>query len=457
MASITYRNNGNSALISTCYTDIYRKTHRKSTTVRKEPGMTDKQFRKMVEQKATILEMQKSTCYTDKITLSDFIDKWFSEYADEQLEETSEEWYRTMSERVKTSIGHTKLCDVTPNVIRQLLSDLSSSGVRKDDKAKPKIDFVKLRKEKKLKKVDISKKCGVSIATLDNVEKGLNIALETADKLCKGLELIFEDTFDIVSRNGGKLSAKTLNSYRTFLSSVFSRAVKWEFIERNPIDLTDAFKSNKDEEYVMETSEIVEMLQCLEKESIYYRTLIQLILRTGMRRSEALGLKWADIDLGSGVIRIARSIAYTPAKGTFVKKPKTKKSVRCIKLDNTLIQLICNYKEDQEKTKNKCGDQWIDTGFVFQRMSGKPILPDTLTTWFAKFCKRAGLSPEIHIHTLRHTNASLLIAEHVPLTTVSSRLGHASTATTTKIYAHAIDAAEAKAINVIDGILKNKI
>ena len=98
------------------------------------------------------------------------------------------------------------------------------------------------------------------------------------------------------------------------------------------------------------------------------------------------------------------------------------------------------------------GDKWINTGYIFTSWNGKPIHPDTLSGWFRDFVRENNL-PDICLHSLRHTNASLLIASGVNLTTVAGRLGHANTNTTTKIYAHAIKSADEMAADTLQNIL----
>lgn len=100
----------------------------------------------------------------------------------------------------------------------------------------------------------------------------------------------------------------------------------------------------------------------------------------------------------------------------------------------------------------KMGDVWKDEGFIFTRHTGEPIRPDYLTGWFKSFVKRNNL-PDIHIHSLRHTNASLQIAAGTPLTTVAHRLGHANANTTTKIYAHFIKSADETAAQALQEML----
>lgn len=95
----------------------------------------------------------------------------------------------------------------------------------------------------------------------------------------------------------------------------------------------------------------------------------------------------------------------------------------------------------------------VDNDMLFTRWNGEPLDLETVSTWFPRFLEEHGL-PAVHFHSLRHTNASLLIAAHVPITTVSGRLGHAQTSTTLNFYASAIQSADAAAADALEGVIK---
>ena len=116
------------------------------------------------------------------------------------------------------------------------------------------------------------------------------------------------------------------------------------------------------------------------------------------------------------------------------------------------------YKQWQIERKLELGDRWNNSDKIFTSDDGKPLHPDTLSSWFAKFIKaHTNELPTISIHSLRHTNATLQIAGGVPLTTVAKRLGHSNTVTTGRIYAHAIQSADAAAAETIENLLKPDI
>ena len=113
--------------------------------------------------------------------------------------------------------------------------------------------------------------------------------------------------------------------------------------------------------------------------------------------------------------------------------------------------MLQDFRLWQNERRLRVGDRWQEHDRVFTTDFGEPIHPDNVTCWFHQFIRRNGL-PDISIHSLRHTNATLLINSGIPITTISARLGHANPSTTTKIYTHAIKSADAAAADALDNI-----
>ena len=126
-----------------------------------------------------------------------------------------------------------------------------------------------------------------------------------------------------------------------------------------------------------------------------------------------------------------------------------------MRISDSMVSLLREYRAWQAEQRLLMGDRWVDCGRLFTTCTGQPLHPDTLPKWFDKFLKRHDL-PDINIHGLRHTCASLMIANKVDIRTVSKRLGHAQVSTTGNIYAHQIQSADAAAADVIDIALNRK-
>jgi integrase len=127
-----------------------------------------------------------------------------------------------------------------------------------------------------------------------------------------------------------------------------------------------------------------------------------------------------------------------------------------MQVPNMVFDMLKGYQEWQNEEKTRLGDQWFHSDRLFTTFDGHPIHPDSITGWFTDFVKRHGL-PKVTVHSLRHTNITLLIMAGVPLRTVARRAGHASTATTSVIYSHAIRTADELASEILDDLLKPQV
>lgn len=201
------------------------------------------------------------------------------------------------------------------------------------------------------------------------------------------------------------------------------------------------------------------MLQALESEPLEDKVLFTLALLTGYRRGELLGLEWPDIDFEHGVITVRRTSQYTNDKGMYTDTPKTASSARSTKISSALVDLLREYKIEQARTRLERGDlwaaEWDSQPRLFTNLNGTPMQPSTPEKRLGRILERAGL-PHVSLHSLRHTNATLLITGGVDVRTVAARLGHSQTSTTMNIYAETIRNAEAAAAQVLDDILISK-
>lgn len=240
-------------------------------------------------------------------------------------------------------------------------------------------------------------------------------------------------------RTGGGLSQKTIKHYHTFISSVLERAVKWQIIPANPCKRIDAPKVIRKEAKYLDEEQAAYFLSRLPEEPIDYQVMFTLLLITGMRRGELLGLEWQDIDLEQGTIQICRTSQYNSARGIYTDTTKTEQSKRLLSIPREICQLLIDYRSWQNNRRLQLGDQWdrnwTKAPRLFCQWDGKPMHPNTPYQELQKFMQRIDMEP-IPLHSLRHTNASLLIGAGTDLRTVSGRLGHSQTSTTLNVYAH---------------------
>jgi integrase len=180
--------------------------------------------------------------------------------------------------------------------------------------------------------------------------------------------------------------------------------------------------------------------------------MVQVLLYTGLRRGELLGLEWTDIDFENKFLSVRRNSQYVPSKGVYNEDPKTAHSRRRIRISDNVVELLKSYKEWQDNNIENIGEKWENSNRLFTKWNGGPMHPDTISGWFHDFIKRKQL-PDVCIHSLRHTNASLMVANGIPIKVVSDRLGHASVTTTSNFYLHMIQSADDVAANTLNDIL----
>ena len=259
-------------------------------------------------------------------------------------------------------------------------------------------------------------------------------------------DLLSKDT-QIVRRkdNNGKktgkpLSPKTILEHHRLLRAMLQKAVYWQMIVSNPAERVQAPKTKKPKRkyYDDEQSKaLISNLMELTEEQFKYKVAIILTIFTGVRLGELMGLEWDDIDFRNGIVSINRSSQYLADKGVFTKTPKTESSIRDVAIPDFVVSLLEDYKYWYDEQKYQYGELWYDSNRLFVQADGKPMHPSTISKWFEKFVAQIGL-PVINFHGLRHTNATLLIAQNIDVSVVAARLGHAQITTTLNFYVHPI-------------------
>jgi integrase len=166
-----------------------------------------------------------------------------------------------------------------------------------------------------------------------------------------------------------------------------------------------------------------------------FGALFEVMAATGLRRGEALGLRWSDIELELGVIVVRRQLVQVGSEAIFA-APKTRSGEnRIVELDSRTLRALHEYRLRQVAERQEWGSAYIDDGLVFTRHGGQALSPEYVTRLFPRLAKEAGLRP-IRLHDLRHGAASLRLAAGVEIAAVSKMLGHSSIAITADTYSH---------------------
>jgi integrase len=197
------------------------------------------------------------------------------------------------------------------------------------------------------------------------------------------------------------------------------------------------------------------LLAALDGKPLYL--LAALALATGARRNELLALRWQDVDLDAGRLRIERALEETRAHGIRVKAPKTRHGRRSISLPAATVEALrVHWREQQEQRMELGMGRARDDDLLLAAYDGRAQSPNAVTHAWAEAMRAIGM-PEVTVHSLRHTHASMLIASGMDVLTVSRRLGHATPTITLQVYGHVIHGADDRAAEIMDAAFGSKM
>lgn len=374
-----------------------------------------------------------------KMKLCDFADYWFSRYAEKNLRRRTTARYRELMVDVNDALGHLRLEQIRPAHLLDFYDHMAQ--------AKPKnttfcctFDLKKVLKDRRITQAAFSKQYNISLTTIRTAFHKEPISHKSAEKISAALQVPFTDAFQ-PSQPLATLSGNTVRHYHSFISSMLGSAVEWQFIPYNPCCRVAPPKADSPEIIYLDDEQTKHMLQLLKKEPEYLRRAAACSVLSGMRRGELLGIEWKDFDWEGKRLDISRTSQYLPGEGVFTDETKNDGSTRYIPLSDQEIALYQEQYLWQRRQAKLLGAEWTVTDRVFTYEDGRPLRPDRLSTWFKNFVRHSDL-PDIHLHSLRHTCATLRIADGDAVTTVAKQLGHADPTTTLQIYAHAISAAQ---------------
>jgi integrase len=231
------------------------------------------------------------------------------------------------------------------------------------------------------------------------------------------------------------LSAKSVRHVAGLLSSAFARAIRWGLITTNPVANSEPPHVKKHRGVALTPEQQAVVLGsasgpwCLA-------TFLEVAAATGARRGEVLALRWSDIH-GSDIV-ITRSLTQTKA-GLEFKVPKTEDSVRPVSLPASTLMALDRHRQKQDAFRAQFGpDYRADLDLIFANPDGTPLKPNSISSTVSLLFRKLKLPKGASLHSLRHSHASLLLADGVDLATVSERLGHSSVRVTADVYSHAI-------------------
>ncbi len=400
MASIRKRGNHYQITISNGR-DMNGKQIREMATFTPDPARTEKQNQKALEAFAFEFEQKvKSGKYLDgeKITFQGFADTWLSDYAAAHLELTTIDIYKKLLwVHIIPAIGHLKLSRVQPTHLNKLYNTMLKE--RKDGKE-------------------------------------------------------------------GGYSPTTIKRVHALVSSIMNTAVKWNIVLENPCERVSPPKQvrNTNDIKFFTLEQCGAFLGAVDNDlaagriHLQHKVFFHLALFCGLRRGELVALKWSDFDFTQNTVSVTKSTGLVEGK-PITKAPKNKSSIRTVSVSTPVIPLVREYRKEQYKLRLSLGTYWKGSDYVFIQTDGKQMYPSTPYGIFKDVIHRYNANhgdplPDIPLHGLRHTSATLLISQNIDVRTVSGRLGHAQTSTTMNIYSHQLKKKDEKAAETLGDILE---
>lgn len=246
------------------------------------------------------------------------------------------------------------------------------------------------------------------------------------------------------------LASKTIRHNLSFISDVFSYAVRMDLVSDNPCRKVTIPKGEVKEKPIYSQEEIAQLLTAINGEDTKYRAFFYLIAYSGFRRSEMLALEWKDIDFKNNIISIKRTSNYTSERGIYTDTTKTKRSKRVLKISPYIMGILKELKDEQDEEALRLGDKWVESDRLFVEWNGEPMNNQTPYGWLKEFCEKNDM-PFYGIHSFRHFAASALISSGLDVVTVSGALGHCNSGTTLNVYAHMFQTTQARVAQTMDG------
>jgi integrase len=247
-----------------------------------------------------------------------------------------------------------------------------------------------------------------------------------------------------------KLSPSTVRGIRAVLRAALQQGVKWQQLEYNAAALADPPRLPAHESSYLTPDQAKTFLEAVKGDRL--EALYRVAVSLGLRQGEALGLRWQDIDLEGGELRVSRALQRVNGRLELV-EPKTKKSNRPVPLPAALVERLRQHRALQVGERLAAGSKWREQGFVFTTSSGIPLEGTKVTKDFQKALAKSGLPP-MRFHDLRHSYASLLDAQGVGARTIMELMGHSQISVTMNLYTHTLPSVLREAADAVDRALE---
>jgi integrase len=438
-------------LIASCGYDSTHTQIRKYSTWPVPVGMTEKKAKREALIRAQQFEdMAKkgAVAFNGTTRFEEYADKWL-QAAD--IAPKTRQRYEGLLTRITAELGHMKLDSIQAHHLEAFYQ-----GLRKIERPLGNASATNLKnvmKSLNIKNYELAESAGLSLRVISSAYSGNTIAFSSANKIASALSVPVDSVFN-VNRMDMHLSDRTILHYHRLIAAILNAAKRERILPFNVASehLRAPKVKRKEAEYLddKQARQLVELL--IAETDIRVKTIIMLLLYSGVRRGELCGIQWDDVDFDKNLIHIRRGSQYIKGQGIVDMPTKTDSSQRSIRLPNIMMKQLANYKKWYSEQKLACGNAWIDSKKLFIQDEGRPIFPDTINYIVKAFRRKYNL-PHFSPHSLRHTFSTLQIMAGINIRTIQARTGHSQASTLINTYSHAIKTADEMATQVLDDIL----
>lgn len=434
--------------------DEQGRQRKKTTTYRPPDGVTAGKAEKLAKAFAATWEekIRGYVALDENRTFSELAEWYYSTVAPQTLKPNVLVNYRKgIYDLIVPVIGREKLKNITPPMLDSLFSELQKSGnMEQHFRLKDKALFEGVKRD------EFAEKNGINRTTIYTLLRSETVSRATAEKVAATLGLKVDKAFDDMTEKHG-LSGASTNKLKLNLSAIFTAAVKKEIMRRNPCKLVTPPKVDTAPAAYLNEQQCHELLDLLSQQPDFqFEVIINLFIASGIRAGELSALYWEDINLETGMMFIRHTLVKVG--GEYVRQePKTMDSTRRIILPEYIIGLLKKHKALQTERRFKLGTAWKDKNLVFTNLSGGFYLGTNMNNKLKRIIAGTDLPQDLHLHSMRHTHASLLINSDVAARVIADRLGHSTTKTTLDTYSHVFAESEARAMQAVDMALFRRI
>jgi len=249
------------------------------------------------------------------------------------------------------------------------------------------------------------------------------------------------------------LSPRTVQYLRAILRRALGQALKWGLVSRNVATLVDPPRSVQHEMRALNPGQAARLLTAAQGDR--HEALYAVAVALGLRQGEILGLRWQDVNFETGKLQVRVALQRVKGQPPRLVEPKTRQSRRTIAMPRTIAAQLRAHRTRQLEEQLLAGERWQGErwGLVFPSTIGTPLEARNLVTRYKALLERAGL-PDIRFHDLRHSCASLLIAQGIPARVVMETLGHSQISLTMDTYAHIFSDVQRQAADAMDRLFE---